>query len=479
MAAPLTPYVRGTSFTSVQAADPVSPLSGPGVDAEFDRIKLSLDSVAAALDHIQRDDGALANGSVGADQIEPAVYAGLNPADPWLTGTDYAINDSVLYSGVSSTRLYRALVAHESSVFDDDLAADYWLELADFTPPVVVGTVPIAQGGTGGVTASEARTNLGLGAAATESVVPVAKGGTGASDAATARGNLGLGIGAQVQAYDSVLDAMAGLGWAADTMLYATAADAFAVTGLSAFARTLLDDADAAAARSTMAVMKGNQTTVTDWNDALKDGHYYAAGTAANVPSAHAYVGLVTRFDDSNIVQLLLRLDTEAVWIRRRLAGTFGSWTQVALRPLTLATMQSATGSVVSFSIPTGMQEITVMFDGVSLSGTDDVLVQIGDSGGFETTGYLSGSSAAVSGVSSTSGFIVLAADAALGVSGSMSLRLMDPATFKWVESHGTTGPAVAAGGGRKALSAELTQVRVTVTGANSFDAGTINVSYR
>lgn len=33
---------------------------------------------------------------------------------------------------------------------------------------------------------------------------------------------------------------------------------------------------------------------------------------------------------------------------------------------------------------------ITVAFEGVSLSGTDDLLVQIGDSGGVETTGYLS-----------------------------------------------------------------------------------------
>lgn len=41
--------------------------------------------------------------------------------------------------------------------------------------------------------AETTRTNLGLGAVATESVLPIEKGGTGASDAETARANLGIG----------------------------------------------------------------------------------------------------------------------------------------------------------------------------------------------------------------------------------------------------------------------------------------------
>jgi len=49
----------------------------------------------------------------------------------------------------------------------------------------------ISQGGTGSSTASDARNNLGLGSVATESVVPVSKGGTGASTATEARDNIG------------------------------------------------------------------------------------------------------------------------------------------------------------------------------------------------------------------------------------------------------------------------------------------------
>lgn len=54
------------------------------------------------------------------------------------------------------------------------------------------GKLDIAHGGTGSADASSARTALGLGDVATESVVPIAKGGTGATDYQTARQNLGV-----------------------------------------------------------------------------------------------------------------------------------------------------------------------------------------------------------------------------------------------------------------------------------------------
>lgn len=80
----------------------------------------------------------------------------------------------------------------------------------------------------------------------------VADGGTGASDAATARVNLGLAIGANVQAYDVTLQSLAALGTAADKYAYTTGVDTWAEGTITAAGRAILDDADAAAQRTTL-----------------------------------------------------------------------------------------------------------------------------------------------------------------------------------------------------------------------------------
>lgn len=84
--------------------------------------------------------------------------------------------------------------------------------------------------------------------------IAVADGGTGASTASGARTNLGLVIGTDVQGYDAGLASFTGVDTAADLMGYTTAANTWASTSLTSFARTLLDDADAATARSTLGV---------------------------------------------------------------------------------------------------------------------------------------------------------------------------------------------------------------------------------
>lgn len=65
-------------------------------------------------------------------------------------------------------------------------------------------------------------------------------------DAATARTTLGA------QPLDATLTALAALVTAADKLIYATGVDTFTTSDLTAFARTLLDDADAAAMRVTL-----------------------------------------------------------------------------------------------------------------------------------------------------------------------------------------------------------------------------------
>ena len=144
-------------------------------------------------------------------------------------------------------------------------------------------------------------------------------------------------------------------------------------------------------------------------------------------------------------------------------------------------TKQSTTsGTAKTFaSIPAGSKEINICLDGVSLSGSDDIIVQIGDAGGIEITGYASGSGDHSGSITATAGFIMKQGASGAFSNGSMSLTLMEAASNLWVGQHGAGQSGVGAGGGRKALSAELTQVRLTVTGANSFDAGAVNITYR
>lgn len=159
----------------------------------------------------------------------------------------------------------------------------------------------------------------------------------------------------------------------------------------------------------------------------------------------------------------------------------------LGVREVTPDTAQVTTsGTAFDFTgIPSWVKKITVMFEGVSLSGTDDILVQIGDSGGLETSGYAS-TAAAISGSgtgisTSTSGFVIRSNAGTNALSGTMTISLEDPSDGTWIAAFSgkLSATAIAGGGGNKQLSATLDRVRITRTGTDTFDAGSVNILYQ
>ena len=149
---------------------------------------------------------------------------------------------------------------------------------------------------------------------------------------------------------------------------------------------------------------------------------------------------------------------------------------------ITLATAQTASGTSVNFTgIPSWAKRITVMFNGVSTNGTSNLQIQLGDLGGVEITGYVA-AIADVSSISSlyTTGFpCTFSLTAAALVSGPVTISNVTGNT--WVAGILTMrhDPSVLHGSGSKTLSNTLTQLRITtVNGTDTFDAGTINISY-
>ena len=150
----------------------------------------------------------------------------------------------------------------------------------------------------------------------------------------------------------------------------------------------------------------------------------------------------------------------------------------------------SPSGTSIDFTgIPSWVKRVTVMFNGVSTSGTSALQVQLGTSSGVETTGYKANAAivtgayvGAAGGTNATTGFVLEynSQDGTFVMSGHLLLTNLSSNT--WVgsgvigNSSGTSGFLFS---GNKATASTLDRIRITtVNGTDTFDAGTINILY-
>jgi hypothetical protein len=153
---------------------------------------------------------------------------------------------------------------------------------------------------------------------------------------------------------------------------------------------------------------------------------------------------------------------------------------------LTLATEQAASGTAVDFTgIPSWVKRITIMFAGVSLSGASSFLIQVGTSSGIVSTGYSGGGTryggAVIASASGTNGISPWNITASAAYSGLAIWTLVGGNIWTCSLNFGASGGIESGGiaGGSLTLSGTLDRVRITtVNGTDTFDAGTINISY-
>lgn len=148
----------------------------------------------------------------------------------------------------------------------------------------------------------------------------------------------------------------------------------------------------------------------------------------------------------------------------------------------------STSGTSNTWTIPTTVKQIVINFQGFSTSSSSVPIIQIGPSGGVETSGYVGyvtrtlgssvngnawgGSGIPLSDNNWTSGFVV---------GGSVTLTLLDSSNNIWAVT-GTLGDGnrLLWLAGKKALAGALNKLTLTTTnGTDTFAAGSVNVMYQ
>ncbi len=141
----------------------------------------------------------------------------------------------------------------------------------------------------------------------------------------------------------------------------------------------------------------------------------------------------------------------------------------------------TTSGTVHSFTgIRAGANRVTFMLNGVSLSGTNQMHIRLGDSGGFETSGYESRASSGTSETQITTAFIISRA----GITGDLwsgAIIFVKEKDHVWVSNGNLNKDAASvsiqiSSGQSPSGMGELTQIQIKSGSSDTFDAGEVNI---
>ncbi len=156
----------------------------------------------------------------------------------------------------------------------------------------------------------------------------------------------------------------------------------------------------------------------------------------------------------------------------------------VSARGVLGTAVASTSGTSITFTgIPAFAREFTVHFVGVSTNGTQNWQIQIGPSGGVETSGYLGGCSANGTPARGTSGYLINNfGGAGVVLHGQIRITLEDASDNTWTSMgilSRSDADGVVLSSGTKSCAGVVDRLRIIMDGVDTFDAGEINVTYR